>query len=136
MAAEGVGATFPAGAVREAAVAPRSPTPQPAVNARGMGGSLRSAGGSCDPERPAVAPDRTALHRAGDLHQHSVGGGGHRDPTTLKLLVWDGAAWQPISDRVDTANKVVTGATTRLGTLALAGEGDGGLKLYLPSIRK
>jgi hypothetical protein len=46
---------------------------------------------------------------------------GITDATTLKLLAWDGAAWQPISNGVDTANKVVTGATTELQPLALAG---------------
>ena len=59
-----------------------------------------------------------------------------------KLLVWDGAAWQPLANgSVDTGSKTVSGATTQLGVIALAGQGAGQqpgdqAHLYLPVVTK
>jgi hypothetical protein len=62
----------------------------------------------------------------------------------LRLMAWDGAAWQPISTcggcGVDLQTKTVTGATDRLLPLALAGPvgGEQGESnyLYLPAIQR
>jgi hypothetical protein len=135
--ADGVGATFPAGAVREAAVATLTRTPQPAVGVpagfAALYGVQMGATTLSGQQLRQTAQPYTVQATYTDA-QLAVAG--ISDPATLKLLAWDGAAWQPISNGVDTANKVVNGATTQLGALALAGQGSGGLKLYLPAIQK
>jgi hypothetical protein len=66
------------------------------------------------------------------------------NPAELRLMAWDGAAWQPISScggcGVNLQTKTVTGATDRLRPLALAGPvggetGDSNF-LYLPAIQR
>lgn len=66
-----------------------------------------------------------------------------KDPAGLRLVAWDGAAWQIISScsgcGVDLQAKVVTGATDRLQPLALVGpvedeQEEVGNQLYLPVV--
>lgn len=71
------------------------------------------------------------------------------NPATLRVMYWDGAAWQPTPActgcGVDAANKVVTAATDRFAPLALVGATAGGNNggpggeaqhLYLPLLRR
>ena len=68
---------------------------------------------------------------------------GITDPSTLNLLRWDGAAWQPLLPcagcSVDTTNRVVTVVADRFGEFALAGAVSNpepaGNRLFLPLVQ-
>lgn len=139
---QGVQVTFPAGAVTEDSVVTVDRTAQPAVDLpTGWSGvyGLRVAATTVSGKQlgeTAKAFSVRASYTAAELQAAGIS-----DASTLKLVMWDGTAWQTISTNVDTQNRVVTGSTKQLQPLALVGQGSGtppggDIKLFLPSIRK
>ena len=142
MQANGVEATFPAGAVAEDSVATVARTSRlPAQLPDGWAGLYGVRIGATTMSGKQLGQTAQPYTVQASYTDAELAAAGITDAATLTLLQWDGAAWQPISNGVDTQNKLVSGATNLLQPLALAGEKTGGqggnnVNLYLPHVRR
>ena len=150
--ANGVQATFPAGAVGENAVATLAVTPKPAFDVpNGKAGVFGMQVGATTVSGRQLAQTAQPYTIQAQYTDAQLAAAGVQDPASLQLMAWDGAAWQPLQGGVDIQNKIVTGTTNLLQPLALVGAklngggdnggGDNGgqngaKKLYLPAITR
>jgi hypothetical protein len=141
--ADGVKATFPAGALNEPGTGTLAVTAEPAYTLpdgkAGLYGVQVAATTATGKQVAKTAKPYTVQAPYTDA---MLAAAGIADPATLQLMVWTGTAWQPTAGAVDTGSKVVTGATDLLQPLALMGTKtggggqDGGEKLFLPSLMR
>jgi hypothetical protein len=123
---EGLIVDIPAGAatddrsVRLAGLAgPRQPLPQGQAGVRSFGAAATTLTGQ------AVTSFLKPYTLKASYIAEQLAAAGISDPSTLNLLAWDGAAWQPLLPcagcSVDTTNRVVTVVASRLSEFALSG---------------
>ncbi len=143
--ADGIRATFPAGAVGEDSVAILTRSPQPGYALpEGWAGLYGMRVGATTLSGKQLAQTNKPYTVQAQFTDAELAAAGIADSATLQLVAWDGTAWQSIQScsgcGVDLQAKLVTGVTEQLQPLALVGqvpEGQqSGSKLYLPAVTR
>ena len=125
--ANGVQATFPAGAVGENAVGTLAVTPKPAFDVpNGKAPLFGVQVGATTVSGKQLAQTAQPYTVQAQYTDAQLAAAGVQDPASLQLMAWDGGAWQPLQGGVDVQNKIVTGTTNLLQPLALVGAKQGG----------
>ena len=155
MGANGVQATFPAGAVGENAVGTLAVTPKPLFDVpNGKAPLFGMQVGATTVSGKQLAQTAQPYTVQAQYTDAQLAAAGVQDPASLQLMAWDGGSWQPLPGGADVQNKLVTGTTNLLQPLALVGTKQGGgnnggdngggdnggqngaSKLYLPAITR